>query len=291
MRASATKYPRTLVGGLTAWLLLVWSGQAGGQVSPDPAPPEPRYRAVEIQGDGDLTALLSELGDEGMRAVWKINRRDDRHVRRGDVLIMPEEPGAVADHSPFPVELSRAASLPKLILVSLRVQAFAAYEHGVQALWGPVNSGSQKFRTPPTLYHVNWRTERRASSLNPSWIMHWVLNIHTGMGLALHHYAMPGYPASHGCIRLLRDDAVWLYDWAELWSAAADGQTAAAFGTPVVVFENYDYDSPRPWMGLAEDPLADRITEQELDEMLDRYLPAMERRSRERQDHLASHQE
>lgn len=263
--------------------LFLVGGGAAELADADRGGPEPAYRAVPIHGAAELATLRSELGDEGMRTVLKLNRRDDRHIESGSVLLVPEDPGAAIDHSPFPADLPRATSLPKLILVSLQVQAFAAYEHGRQVLWGPVSSGSEKYATPTTLYHVNWRSERRVSSLNPAWIMRWYLNIHPTMGLGLHEYAMPGHPASRGCVRLLHEDAVWLYDWADLSLPASDGRLAAAYGTPVVIFGDYDYESAPPWMSLADDPAAARVSAAELDEVLDRYLQAMERRSRERQ--------
>lgn len=250
----------------------------------DSGDPENAYRAVPIYGETDLAALRSELGDQGMGLVHKLNRRDGDHIGPGNVLVVPEDPGSTLDHSPFPAELPHTASLPKLILVALRVQAFAAYEHGQQVLWGPVSSGNERHPTPTTLYHVSWRSPRRASSLNPAWIMRWYLNLHTAMGLALHQYALPGEPASRGCVRLMQEDAVWLYDWVDLSVPADDGRLAAAFGTPVVIFGAYDYEAAPPWMSLANDPAAHRVSAEELDEVLDRYLQGMERRSSAREE-------
>lgn len=263
--------------------LFLVGGGATGLAGADRGDPEPAYRAVPIHGEADLATLRSELGDEGMVLVHKLNRRDGGHIGPGNVLVVPEDPGSALDHSPFPAELPRTAALPKLVLVSLRVQAFAAYEYGRQVLWGPVSSGSERHPTPTTLFHANWRSPRRASSINPAWIMKWYLNIHTAMGLALHEYALPGIPASRGCVRLLHEDAVWLYDWADLSLPASAGRLAAAYGTPVVIFGEYDYQSAPPWMALVNDPATGRVSAEELDEVLDRYLQAMERRSNERQ--------
>lgn len=279
-RRVVTRAPSRLRRRAAALLLV--AGSAAAVSDADRGGPEPAYRAVPIHDDADLATLRAELGDEGMRLMQKLNRRDGRHTGPGNVLVVPEDPVAALDLSPFPAELPRAASLPKLVLVSLRVQAFAAYEHGRQVHWGPVSSGNERHPTPPTLYHVNWRSPSRASSLNPAWIMRWYLNIHTSMGLALHEYALPGEPASRGCVRLLHDDAVWLYDWVDLSVPADDGRLAAIFGTPVVIFGAYDFAVAPPWMSLANDPDAARVSAEELDEVLDRYLLAMERRSRAR---------
>jgi len=46
---------------------------------------------------------------------------------------------------------------------------------------------------------------------------------------------MPGYPASHSCIRLLVKDAKWLYEWVDLWKVAP-GFVIKNKGTPIIVF-------------------------------------------------------
>ena len=55
------------------------------------------------------------------------------------------------------------------------------------------------------------------STFDDSWVMPFYFNIDTKEGIALHQFDLPGYPASHGCVRLLKEDAVWFYSWGEQW--------------------------------------------------------------------------
>jgi hypothetical protein len=68
--------------------------------------------------------------------------------------------------------------------------------------------------------------------------------------LAFHAYPLPGYPASHGCIRLLERDAQWLFDWGQTWVLDATGTRVLTPGTPVVIVGRYDFEAPPPWRSL-----------------------------------------
>jgi hypothetical protein len=110
--------------------------------------------------------------------------------------------------------------------------------------------------------------------------MPWYFNLHTSMGIAFHQYALPGKPSSYGCIRLLKEDAVWIYQWAEPGEPSGGSWAVPkVYGTPVVVFGEYDYDQDPPWTRLAEDPAAADVDRGELDEVLARYEWALESRN------------
>jgi hypothetical protein len=80
--------------------------------------------------------------------------------------------------------------------------------------------------------------------------MRWYFNFGNRDGLALHAYALPGAPASHGCIRLLERDAQWLYEWGEPWTLDSTGTRVLRAGTPVFVIGRYDFDAAPPWRSL-----------------------------------------
>lgn len=87
-----------------------------------------RARAVPVTGVGGLLRLKCDLGDESFGIALKLSRVDFQHAARLDTLIVPEPGATLFDFSPFPASLPETAWHPKLILVSLRLQAFAAYE-------------------------------------------------------------------------------------------------------------------------------------------------------------------
>ena len=80
--------------------------------------------------------------------------------------------------------------------------------------------------------------------------MRWYCNFGSREGLALHAYALPGYPASHGCIRLLERDAQWLFEWGQPWVLDPTATRVLKSGTPVLIFGDYDFDAAPPWRSL-----------------------------------------
>ena len=159
--------------------------------------------------------------------------------------------------SPFPDTLPAAGLPPKLLVVSARVQAFGAYEAGRLVRWGPTSTGRQEKATPPGLYHANWRQRTRASTFNDEWVLHWYVNLSNFDGISLHQYELPGRPASHSCVRLLEDDAEWLYRWVDTWKLVpGDRRKVLVQGTPVAVLDEYAFGRRRPWKRLPDDPRA-----------------------------------
>ena len=244
---------------------------------PEPTKPMPvAYRSVVIKGEEGrkyLSQLRSEIGEEKMAALLKLNRLDAQHLRAGVTLVIPEQVDALSAFSPFPGRVETANEIPKLILVSLRVQAFGAYESGKLVRWGPVSSGKKATPTPAGLYHTNWKSKATRSSINEEWLLPWYFNLDNQRGISFHQYDLPGYPASHGCLRLLADDAAWIYGWADQWTLSTDQRRVEAYGTPVIVFGKYDYGKQAPWKHLATDFSAASVTGSELEEAIQLDLP------------------
>lgn len=257
-------------------------------VASPPAPPPParpalRYVKYPIRGQASITALHRAIGDAGMRVVFEVNRRDLAHFRDGDTLVvpdpMPADDMAFLDHSPLPLSIpvvprpapadpgpagameaaGGAPPVAKTVLVSLASQAFGAYENGRLVRWGAVSTGRRDTPTPPGFYHANWKDRERFSTVNEEWHLLWVVNLDSVGGISMHQYAIPGYPASHSCIRLLEHDAVWLYHWIDPWELTPDGRHVAVPGTPVVVFGEWKYGQRGPWRRLPDDPQATSV--------------------------------
>ena len=208
-----------------------------------------------------------------MSVLLKLNRLDARHLRAGVTILIPEQIDELINYSPFPHRLEAARETPKLILASLRVQAFAAYEYGDLVRWGPISSGKKASPTPAGLYHTNWKSKATRSSINEEWLLPWYFNLDNERGIAFHQYDLPGYPASHGCLRLLEDDAAWIYGWADQWTLSANHRIDA-YGTPVIVFGKYEYGKQAPWKQLLTDYRAANVTGNELDEAIRIEFPA-----------------
>jgi len=254
---------------------------------PLPAPLTPPFELFKIQTRKSIGELNVRLGAERFAAMLKLNRIDRKHVRAGDMLVIPGANADLISFAPFPLQLEVAQNIPKLILVSRRVQAFGAYESGKLVRWGPTSTGKKSTPTPAGLYHANWKSKQTRSSVNASWILPWCFNLDNFGGVSFHQFDLPGYPASHGCVRLLEEDAKWVYDWADQWTLSKTDQSILAFGTPVLIFGDYRYGEKPVWTRLAEDPAATAISIAETEIALNQHLETIATRARARQQLIA----
>jgi hypothetical protein len=229
-----------------------------------PETPAARYGFMAVHDPRRLAALIDTLGPVDWFEVLKLNRVDLAHVRDRDSLVMPAAFGDSLSLSPFPRDLPAVRDTAKLLLVSIRVQAFAAYDSGRLVRWGPTSTGRKDKPTPVGLYHVTWKDRERTSSFDEEWLLKWCVNIENRQGVSLHQYEMPGRPASHACVRLLEPDATWMYPWVEQWRVGPDRRTIERPGTPVVVFGAWALDRRAPWKLLPTDPLAVTLSTDEI---------------------------
>jgi lipoprotein-anchoring transpeptidase ErfK/SrfK len=242
---------------------------------PVSTPPTPMpLESFKVQSRKSIAELEARLGADAFDVMLKVNRIDRKHIRVGDSLVLPGPTADLMSLAPFPLELEAARNMPKLVLVSRRVQAFGAYESGKLVRWGPTSTGKKATPTPAGLYHANWRSKRTVSSVNSSWILPWYFNIDDGAGFAFHQFDLPGYPASHGCVRLLEEDAKWMYGWAEQWTRSAVDDSILAFGTPVIIFGDYKYGEDPLWKRLAKDARATAISIDEIESAMNKQLSA-----------------
>ena len=253
---------------------------AASRDSAKPAAPAAVFLSYPLGGARDLQILADSLGPAGVTTVLKLNRIDLAHARAGDTLVVPDRIGPELGFAPFPDLVTALDSVPRLIAVSQRVQAFGAYEHGRLVYWGPTSTGKAKTPTPNALYFTNWKSKQTISTDNDEWVLKWYFNFENRRGISFHEYELPGYPASHACVRLLAADAEWIYSWARQWRLSKDGRSVEGYGTPVTVFGTYDYKQPRPWRRMVEDPAAARVPAAELDSVLTPHLALIRARIR-----------
>ena len=131
--------------------------------------------------------------------------------------------------------------------------------------------GRKKDPTPTGLFYTNWKAEKTTSTFNDEWDLKWNFNIENKEGVGWHQYALPGYPASHSCLRLLEEDAKYLYTWADQWKVEGTDKIIT-YGTPVVVFGSYNFDGPKPWLQLAGNPHALDISSATLQQLVEPHL-------------------
>ncbi len=100
---------------------------------------------------------------------------------------------------------------PLLAVVGLAEQRISIYDAKGKILESPVSSGQTGYETPAGIYSIVQKEEDHHSNLYDDASMPFMERI-TWTGMALHAGVLPGYPASHGCVRLPHDFAERLYD-------------------------------------------------------------------------------
>jgi hypothetical protein len=231
------------------------------------------YSAYQIKGvDSALKVFKKKYSEGEQYIILALNRLDAKHMGRADTLIIPDKIDSnLMAYSPYPTSLDAVKDIPKIIFFSYPIQAFGAYENGKLVYWGPTSMGSKIHPTPAGLHFTNWKGKQIISTVNDEWKLNWNFNIANKDGVGWHEYDLPGYPASHSCLRLLASQAKWLYVWANQWILDKKGQLLAN-GTPVVVFGEYPFGKRRPWKNLLNDPNANTISEKDLSDTVQPYL-------------------
>jgi lipoprotein-anchoring transpeptidase ErfK/SrfK len=110
---------------------------------------------------------------------------------------------------------SRAAGPPIMAVVSLGKQQITIYDADGWIMRAPVSSGRKGYETPAGIYSVLQKEVEHYSNLYEDGYMPFMQRI-TWSGIALHGGPLPGYPASHGCVRMPVEFAERLYDLTKL---------------------------------------------------------------------------
>jgi hypothetical protein len=110
---------------------------------------------------------------------------------------------------------SRTAGDPIMAIVSLHSQRITVYDANGWILRAPVSSGRRERETPAGIFSVIQKDADHHSNLYDDAFMPHMQRL-TWSGIALHGGPLPGYPASHGCVRLPFDFAERLFDMTEL---------------------------------------------------------------------------
>ena len=107
---------------------------------------------------------------------------------------------------------------PFMILVSIPEQTMHVYRNGILIGRSTVSTGTKGHSTPGGVFSILEKKETHRSKKYNNAPMPYMQRL-TWTGIAMHSGALPGYPASHGCIRLP-------YDFSQLlFKATAKGGT------------------------------------------------------------------
>jgi hypothetical protein len=102
-----------------------------------------------------------------------------------------------------------------MAVVSLNDQRVTIYAGGDKVLQAPVSTGQKGYETPAGIYSVIEKNREHYSNLYDDASMPFMQRL-TWSGIALHAGILPGYPASHGCIRMPHEFAGQLFELSKL---------------------------------------------------------------------------
>jgi hypothetical protein len=109
-----------------------------------------------------------------------------------------------------------ALNAQKTLEVDLAKQRIYAKENGRVVFMGAISSGKRNHRTPRGTFKILGKNRFHRSNLYPrprgGARMPYMQRLTHG-GIAIHQGYLPGYPASHGCIRVSRRTAQKLWRW------------------------------------------------------------------------------
>ena len=120
-------------------------------------------------------------------------------VDRGDRPILDVAQTLKAGQYVWAPEL--AADGPALVIVNLETQRLVMFRNGVPIAASTVSSGAPGHETPTGVFTILQKNKDHYSSTYNNAPMPNMQRL-TWKGIALHAGKLPGYPASHGCVRL-----------------------------------------------------------------------------------------
>ncbi|WP_050401428.1 L,D-transpeptidase family protein [Bradyrhizobium embrapense] len=112
-------------------------------------------------------------------------------------------------------EAGRKPQGPLIISVSIDQQRVSIYDANGLYAESPVSTGMKGHSTPMGVFSVIQKQKYHQSNIYSGAPMPYMQRI-TWSGIAMHAGVLPGYPASHGCIRMPMSFAVKMYNWTRM---------------------------------------------------------------------------
>ena len=143
---------------------------------------------------------------------------------------------------------------PLIIAVSIEQQKVRVYDSNGLFAESPVSTGMKGHSTPMGVFSVIQKHKLHHSNIYSNAPMPYMQRI-TWSGVAMHAGVLPGYPASHGCIRMPMAFAMKMWNWTRMGARVivTPGQiTPARFAHPLLVAQKV---VPQPL--IANDPATD----------------------------------
>jgi hypothetical protein len=154
----------------------------------------------------------------------------------------------------------RSPEGPVAIIVSITDQLVHVYRNGVRIAVSTCSTGKPGHETPTGVFTILQKDKHHRSSTYDDAPMP-NMNRLTWSGVALHAGNLPGYPASHGCIRLPLDFSARLF-------------TVTHIGTPVIVAADHSAPTTVVHPGLVLANYAESEFQESVDTLNEKSHPS-----------------
>jgi hypothetical protein len=211
----------------------------------------PQYECIRVGKGQSWERLFPDPVQRDL--VQRLNRMSNPIWSGKDIAVPKDlEHATMASLSPFPLTVPNEGV--QLVIVDQDKLAYAAYDKtGHLVMWGPIASGrdrcpdaAKSCRTMTgVFYFFSKENEHCRSNVYPlgkgGAKMPYCMYFHKGF--ALHGSSdIPGYRASHGCIRLFTRDAKWLNEH----FVTTTNEDRGEIGTKVIVRPVLSSDTGKP---------------------------------------------
>ena len=126
---------------------------------------------------------------------------------------------------------------PIMVIINLRTQLAFVYRNGVRIGVTTVSSGKPDKKTPTGIFTILQKKKDHKSNLYDGAPMPFMQRL-TWDGIAMHAGNLPGYPASHGCVRLPLAFSKLLFDVSKTGMTVVVTDDKKATATPTMVVDN-----------------------------------------------------
>jgi lipoprotein-anchoring transpeptidase ErfK/SrfK len=196
---------------------IYWPQSDGGFSQPAPETVAPaRKRKVRHHSEGRL---------EGRSQKGRRGQQKEIEARSKDVVAKP--------HGPL------------LIAISINKQNMRIYDANGFFAETPISTGMRGHPTPMGVFSVIAKEKLHHSNIYSGAPMPYMQRI-TWSGIAIHAGVLPGYPASHGCIRMPAAFALKMYGWTTMGARVVitpDEMVPSSFSHPLLVAQKI---APQP---------------------------------------------
>jgi lipoprotein-anchoring transpeptidase ErfK/SrfK len=190
--------------------------------------------------------LWSDSSDPGIsRSGPNVpQRRQNAHRRAGKKIEAPEKEAAKPQG-------------PLVIAISIQQQKLRLYDANGFYAETPISTGMAGHPTPMGVFSVIQKQKLHHSNIYSGAPMPFMQRI-TWSGIAMHAGVLPGYPASHGCIRMPMAFAVRMFGWTRMGARVVvtpGAMTPESFSHPLLASQKV---APQP-VAAAEPPVDAKV--------------------------------